>query len=45
VRNARTGRILAITRGASVDVPAGSDELEVVVSDGVRSSRTRVRPQ
>jgi hypothetical protein len=44
VRNARTGRILAITRGAGVDLPAGTDELDVIVSDGVRSSRTRVRP-
>jgi hypothetical protein len=45
VRNARTGQILAITRGAGVELPAGTDELEIIVSDGVRSSRTRVRPQ
>lgn len=45
VRNARTGQILAITRGAGVELPASTDELDVIVSDGVRSSRTRVRPQ
>lgn len=45
VRNARTGAVLAISRGNRVDIPAVTDELDVVLSDGVRSSRTRVRPQ
>jgi hypothetical protein len=45
VRNARTGQILAITRGASIDLPVGTDELDVVVSDGVKSTKIRVRPQ
>lgn len=45
VRNARTGEVLALSRGTSINIPAVSDELDVVLSDGVRSARTRVRPQ
>lgn len=44
VRNARTGQVLSISRGSAVEVLAGSDELDVVLSDGVRSQRSRVNP-
>lgn len=45
IRNARTGEVMAISRGGSIDIPSGADELDVILSDGIRSSRTRVRPQ
>jgi hypothetical protein len=46
VRDARTGEILAMARGGTADVQAGtgSAEVEVVLSDGVRSTPRRVVP-
>lgn len=43
VRNARTGQVLSIVRGSAVDLPAVSDDLDVVLSDGLRSRRTVVK--
>ena len=45
IRNARTGQILSFARGGTVDLPAMSDDLDVTVSDGVRSIRSRLRPR
>jgi hypothetical protein len=42
VRDARTGEILALARGGTADVQAGAGEVEVVLSDGVRSTPRRV---
>ena len=42
VRDARTGEILALARGGTADVHAGAGEVEVVLSDGVRSTPRRV---
>lgn len=45
IRNARTGQVLAVARGGAVDLVDSGDELDVTVSDGVRSVRTRLRPR
>jgi hypothetical protein len=45
VRDARTGVILSFGRGGAVDLPTASDDLEVTLSDGVRSVRSRIRPR
>lgn len=45
VRDARTGEVLSFGRGGSVDVRTASDDLEVALSDGVRSVRSRIRPR
>ena len=45
VRDARTGAILSLARGGSVDLPAGADDLDVTLSNGVRSVQARVRPR
>lgn len=42
VRDARTGEILALARGGAAELRAGTGEVEVVLSDGVRSSTRRV---
>ncbi|HEU0077519.1 MAG TPA: hypothetical protein VFQ76_07700, partial [Longimicrobiaceae bacterium] len=42
VRDARTGEILALARGGAAELRAGAGEVEVVLSDGVRSSTRRV---
>jgi len=42
VRNARTGQVLSIVRGRTVDLAAGTDDLDVTLSDGIRSRRTTV---
>ena len=44
VRDARTGQILSFARGGDANVATGSGELEVVLSDRVRSRRVQVRP-
>ena len=44
VRDARTGQILSFARGGDANVAAVSGELEVVLSDRVRSRRVQVRP-
>ena len=45
VRDARSGRILSFARGGAVDLGTMSDDLEVTLSDGVRSVRSRIRPR
>ena len=45
IRDARSGQILSFSRGGAVDLRTASDDLEITLSDGVRSVRTRVRPQ
>jgi CARDB len=42
VRDARSGQILSFARGGDATVAAGSSDLEVVVSDRVRSRRVQV---
>lgn len=43
VRDARTGRILSFARGGRAALATDADEVELVLSDGVRSYGTRVR--
>jgi len=45
IRNARTGQVVSIARGDNVELPAGTDELDIVLSDGLRSVKSRVRPR
>jgi hypothetical protein len=45
IRDARSGQILSFSRGGAVDLRTASDDLEITLSDGVRSVRTRVRPR
>ena len=45
VRDARSGRILSFARGGTVDLGTASDDLEVTLSDGVKSIRSRIRPR
>jgi hypothetical protein len=45
VRDARTGAILSFARGGSVDLPAIVDDLDVTLSNGVRSVSARIRPR
>jgi CARDB protein len=42
VRDARSGQILSFARGGDATLAAGSPDLEVVVSDGVRNRRVQV---
>lgn len=44
IRDAATGRILTIVRGTSALVPAQTGELEILASDGLRTTVARVRP-
>jgi hypothetical protein len=43
VRNARTGEILSFAKGGEAFLTGASSDIELTVSDGVRSTRTRVR--
>jgi hypothetical protein len=43
VRSVRTGEVLSFARGGNVVVPAGGSEVELVMSDGVRSRSATVR--
>jgi hypothetical protein len=45
VRDARTGQVLTIARGGSVDLQTPSDDLEITLSDGVKSTKSRIRPK
>ena len=45
IRDARTGQVLSFSRGGSVDVRTASDDLEITLSDGVKSTRSRIRPR
>jgi hypothetical protein len=43
IRDRRTGDVLSFARGASAQVRTQSSDLEVIVSDGVRSTRRELR--
>jgi hypothetical protein len=43
VRDVRTGEVLSFARGGNVVVPADGSEIELVMSDGVRSRSATVR--
>jgi peptidase M66-like protein len=45
VRDARNGQILTIARGGVVELQTPSDDLEITVSDGVKSTKSRIRPK
>jgi hypothetical protein len=45
IRDARTGQILSFDRRGDVDVRTTSDDIEVTLSDGVKSTRSRIRPR
>lgn len=41
VRDARTGQVLSFARGGRVEVPAGTGEVDLLFSDGVRTTARR----
>jgi hypothetical protein len=43
VRDVRTGEVLSFARGGNVVVPADGSEIELLMSDGVRSRSATVR--
>ncbi len=45
VRDVRTGDILSFGRGGTIDLSTASNDLEITLSDGVKSVRSRVRPR
>ena len=45
IRDLRSGAILSIARGGTIDVHTSSDDLEVTLSDGINSVRSRIRPR
>ena len=45
IRDGRTGQILSFDRRGDVDVRTTSDDIEITLSDGVKSSRSRIRPR
>jgi hypothetical protein len=45
VRDARTGNVLSFGRSGVIDLPTASDDLEITLSDGVKSVTARVRPR
>jgi hypothetical protein len=45
IRDARTKQVLSFSRNGAVDVRTSSDDLEITLSDGVKSIRSRVRPR
>ena len=45
IRDARSGQILSFDRRGNVDIRTTSDDIEVTVSDGVKSTRSRIRPR
>jgi hypothetical protein len=45
IRDARSGQVLSFSRNGSVDVRTASDDIEVTLSDGVKSTRSRLRPR
>jgi hypothetical protein len=45
IKDMRTGKILSFARGGAINLSTASDDLEITVSDGVKSVRSRVRPQ
>jgi hypothetical protein len=45
IRDARSGQVLSFSRNGSVDLRTASDDIEVTLSDGVKSTRSRLRPR
>ena len=45
IRDARSGQVLSFSRGGAVDVRTASDDLDITLSDGVKSTRSRIRPR
>lgn len=45
IRDARTGAILSVARGGSVDVQSSSSDFEITLSDGVKSVKSSLRPR
>jgi hypothetical protein len=45
IRDARTREILSFNRSGVADVRTSSDDLEITVSDGVKSIQSRVGPR
>ena len=45
VRDPRTGEVLAFGRGGTALLRSDATELELIVSDGIRSTRQRVSVQ
>jgi hypothetical protein len=43
IRDAATGQVLSFARGGTIDLPTDADELELVLSDGVRSASQRIK--
>jgi hypothetical protein len=42
VRDAATGQVLSLARGGSVDLPSSTSEVDLVLSNGVKSETRRV---
>jgi hypothetical protein len=45
IRDTRSGQVLSFSRGGAVDLRTASDDIEVTLSDGVKSIRSRIRPR
>src|SRR5262249_36768076 len=45
IRDARTGQVLSFARGSSVELEVPGTRLQIVLSDGVRSTTQFVVPQ
>ena len=45
IRDGRTGQILSFDRRGAIDLRTTSDDIEVTLSDGVKSTRSRIRPR
>ncbi len=43
IRDGRTGEILSFARGGNAQIRTGAADLEVILSDGVRSTTRKVR--
>jgi hypothetical protein len=44
IRDPITGQVLSFAREGSVTLPLSSDEIEITLSDGIRSTRALRRP-
>jgi hypothetical protein len=45
IRDGRSGQILSFDRRGTVDLRTTSEDIEVTLSDGVKSTRARIRPK
>jgi hypothetical protein len=43
IRDRRTGQVLSFARGSGARVRAPSDDIEIILSDGVRSASRQLR--